>query len=471
MVFSSKIFLFYFLPAVLAGYYLLKKSRTLSNLFLTVVSLLFYAWGEPKFVLIMMGSIVMNWVFGLWVDRVRDNPKHAKGVIALMAVFNLSLLGVYKYLTFLLTNVKNWFGLGITVPQIALPIGISFFTFQAMSYVIDVYKGKGRVQKNLMNVCLYISFFPQLIAGPIVRYQTVAEEITDRRETLPDFTLGCQRFMVGLCKKLILANQLGLLVDSAFRLQASELSVVSAWLAACAYLMQVYYDFSGYSDMAIGLGRMFGFHFLENFNFPFISKSVSEFWRRWHISMGSWFRDYLYFPMGGSRVKSHARLLFNMFVLWFATGLWHGAAWTYILWGVSFFVIQAIERYTGLGKVMEKKHPVIGNIYAMVFVVVVTVLIRSENLGVAWKFYGSMFGVNGAKLFDSTAAMLLKEYGAFLLASVVCGLPVIGWQRSKVKIPESALQIAGAVCLLALTVIALSYVIVVDYNPFIYFNF
>ena len=198
---------------------------------------------------------------------------------------------------------------------------------------------------------------------------------------------------------------------------------------------------------------------------------MSEFWRRWHISMGSWFRDYLYFPMGGSRVKSHARLLFNMFVLWFATGLWHGAAWTYILWGVSFFVIQAIERYTGLGKVMEKKHPVIGNIYAMVFVVVVTVLIRSENLGVAWKFYGSMFGVNGAKLFDSTAAMLLKEYGAFLLASVVCGLPVIGWQRSKVKIPESALQIAGAVCLLALTVIALSYVIVVDYNPFIYFNF
>ena len=471
MVFSSKIFLFYFLPAVLAGYYLLKKNRTLSNLFLTVVSLLFYAWGEPRFVLVMMGSIVANWLFGLWVDRVRDNKAHAKGVIALMTVFNLSLLGVFKYLTFILTNVKSWFGLGLTVPQIALPIGISFFTFQAMSYVIDVYKGDGRVQKNLMNVCLYISFFPQLIAGPIVRYSTVAEEIQHRRENLPDFTQGCQRFMVGLCKKLILANQLGALVDTAFALEVGQLSVATAWLAAAAYLIQVYYDFSGYSDMAIGLGRMFGFHFLENFNYPFISKSVSEFWRRWHISMGSWFRDYLYFPMGGSRVKSHARLLFNMFVLWFATGLWHGAAWTYILWGVSFFVIQAIEKYTGLGKCMEKKHPVIGNIYAMVFVVVVTVLIRSDNLGVAWSFWGSMFGVNGAPLWDGIAGMLLKEYGVFMIASIICGIPVVQWLRNKVRITDSVLRIVGGVCLLALTAVAISYVVVVDYNPFIYFNF
>lgn len=471
MVFSSKIFLFYFLPAVLAGYYLLKRNRTLSNLFLTVVSLIFYAWGEPKFVLVMMGSIVVNWLFGLWIDRVRDRKGYAKGVIALMAVFNLGLLGVYKYLTFVMTNVKNWFGLGYTVPQIALPIGISFFTFQAMSYVIDVYRGDGRVQKSLMNVCLYISFFPQLIAGPIVRYQTVADEIMERHESLPDFTQGCQRFMVGLCKKLILANQLGLLVDNAFKLQSTDLSVVSAWLAACAYLMQVYYDFSGYSDMAIGLGRMFGFHFLENFNFPFISKSVSEFWRRWHISMGSWFRDYLYFPMGGSRVKSQIRLLFNMFVLWFATGLWHGAAWTYVLWGVSFFVIQAIERYTGLGKCLEKKHPIIGNIYAMIYVVVVTVLIRSEDLGVAWRFYGSMFGLNGAALWDGTAGMMIREYGAFLLAGVICGLPVIQWLRSRVRVPDGVLRVVGGIALATLTVVALSYVIVVDYNPFIYFNF
>ena len=470
MVFSSKIFLFYFLPAVLAGYYLVRRNRKLSNLFLTLVSLLFYAWGEPKFVLVMMGSIVANWVFGLWIDRVRENKAQAKGVVALSVVFNLALLGVFKYLTFLMSSVKLWFRLDFPIPQIALPIGISFFTFQAMSYVIDVYRGDGRVQRNLVNVCLYISFFPQLIAGPIVRYRTVANEITDRQETLPDFTLGCQRFMVGFCKKLILANNLGLLVDTAFQLKSTQLSVVSSWLAACAYLMQVYYDFSGYSDMAIGLGRMFGFHFLENFNFPFISKSVSEFWRRWHISMGSWFRDYLYIPMGGSRVKSVWRLLFNMFVLWTATGLWHGAAWTYVLWGVGFFVIQAIERQTGLGKWMEKRGA-LGVFYAMFMVVAITVMIRSENLGVAWTFYGSMFGVNGAPLWDATAGMFLREYGLFLAAGVICGLPVADWLRSRVKIPDSALRIVGGVCLAALMIVALSYVAVDNYNPFIYFNF
>ena len=470
MVFSSKIFLFYFLPVVLAGYFAVRRSRKLGNLFLTLMSLLFYAWGEPKFVFVMMASILANWLFGLWVDRVRDDKRKAKGVVALSCVFNLSLLGVFKYLTFLMSSVKSWFGLQFPIPEIALPIGISFFTFQAMSYVIDVYRGDGKVQRNLINVCLYISFFPQLIAGPIVRYRTVANEITDRKETLPDFTLGCQRFMVGFCKKLILANNLGLLVDTAFQLEASQLSVVSSWIAACAYLMQVYYDFSGYSDMAIGLGRMFGFHFLENFNFPFISKSVSEFWRRWHISMGSWFRDYLYFPMGGSRVKSVWRLLFNMFVLWTATGLWHGAAWTYVLWGVGFFVIQAIERQTGLGKWMEKRGA-LGVFYAMFMVVAITVMIRSENLGVAWTFYGSMFGVNGAAVWDATAGMFLREYGLFLAAGVICGLPVADWLRSRVKISDNVLRIVGGVCLAALMVIALSYVAVDNYNPFIYFNF
>lgn len=470
MVFSSKIFLFYFLPVVLAGYYLIRRNRKLSNLFLTVMSLLFYAWGEPTFVFVMLLSIVLNWLFGLWVDKVSADRRKARVAMTLMVVYNLGMLGVFKYLTFLLTNVRSWFGLQFPVPEIALPIGISFFTFQAMSYVIDVYRGDGKVQKNLISVCLYISFFPQLIAGPIVRYQTVAEEITDRRENLPDFTMGCQRFMVGFCKKLILANNLGLLVDTAFALQSSQLSVVSAWIAACAYLMQVYYDFSGYSDMAIGLGRMFGFHFLENFNFPFISKSVSEFWRRWHISLGSWFRDYFYFPLGGSRVKSKARLLFNMFMLWFCTGFWHGAAWTYVLWGVGFFIMQAIERFTGLGKWMEKRGA-LGVFYAMLMVVTVTVMIRAENLSVAWTFYGSMFGVNGASFWDATAGVFLKEYGVFLAASVICGLPVVDWMRNRLHIPDGALRIVGGVCLAALMVVALSYVAVDNYNPFIYFNF
>lgn len=470
MVFSSKIFLFFFLPFVLTVYYLIRRHRKLSNLFLTVMSLIFYAWGEPKFVLVMMGSIVANWLFGLWVDRVHDDRRKAKRVVALMAVFNLGLLGVFKYLTFLMSSVRMWFGLEFPIPKIALPIGISFFTFQAISYVVDVYRGDGKVQKSLMNVCLYISFFPQLIAGPIVRYQTVADEIMERRENLSDFTLGCQRFMAGFCKKMILANNLGLLVDTAFGLAPENLSVVSAWVAACAYLMQVYYDFSGYSDMAIGLGRMFGFHFLENFTFPFLAKSVAGFWRRWHISLCTWFRDYLYFPLGGSRVKSVWRLLFNMLMVWGLTGLWHGAAWTYVLWGVGFFAMQAVERLTGLGKWMEK-HGAIGHFYAMLMVVTITVMIRSDDLGVAWTFYGSMFGVNGARLFDATAAMFLKEYGAFLIAAVVCGLPVGDWMRDKLRVPEGVLRVVGALCLVALTAISISYVAVVDYNPFIYFNF
>ena len=470
MVFSSKIFLFYFLPAVLAGYYLLKRSRRASNVFLTLVSLLFYAWGEPQFVLVMLLSILVNWLFGLWVDRERGNRRRAKGVVALMAVYNLGMLGVFKYLMFLVNSVNSWFRLDLPVPEIALPIGISFFTFQAMSYVVDVYRGDGKVQKNLINVCLYISFFPQLIAGPIVRYQTIADEITERRENLPDFVLGCQRFMVGFCKKTILANQMALLVDTAFELQASQLSVVSAWLAACAYLMQVYYDFGGYSDMAIGLGRMFGFHFMENFNYPFISRSVTGFWRRWHISLCTWFRDYLYIPLGGSRVKSVWRLLFNMFMVWALTGLWHGAAWTYVLWGVGFFVIQAFERLSGVGKWMER-HGALGVFYAMFMVVTITVMIRADSLGVAWTFYGSMFGVNGAALYDATAGMFLREYGVFLAAGVICGLPVFQFLRGRVRVPEGALRIAGGTALAALMVVALSYLVVDSYNPFIYFNF
>ena len=468
MVFSSAVFLFVFLPLVLAGYFLLARWRKLSNLFLTAASLGFYAWGEPTFVLVMLASITVNWALGLWVDKARGAPKKGKRIIALMAVFNLGLLGIFKYLMFVM-NSLNWaFGLHLPVPEIALPIGISFFTFQAMSYVIDVYRGKGEVQRSWLNVCLYISFFPQLIAGPIVRYQTIAHEIENRRETWTDFSEGMRRFMVGLCKKVILANNLGMLVDTAFTLKGENLSVVSAWLAACAYLMQVYYDFSGYSDMAIGLGRMFGFHFLENFNLPFLSKSVAEFWRRWHISLGTWFQDYLYFPLGGSRVKT-PRLLFNMFMVWFLTGLWHGAAWTYALWGVGFFVMLVIERLTGLGKWMEK-HPV-GHFYAMLMVVVITVMIRSDTVGSCLTFWGAMFGVSGAAFADSVALVFLREFGWFFLAALVCGLPVRELLRKYLRLPESVLEIGGAIGLVFLTFISITYIAMGSYNPFIYFNF
>ncbi len=468
MVFSSIEFLFYFLPVTLIGYFILRRWRRAANVFLSVMSLGFYAFGAPKFFPIMMASIVINWLFGLWVDRARDDRKQAKLAITLMVIFNLGLLGVFKYLMFLLTSLNQWTGLKLPVPQITLPIGISFFTFQAMSYVIDVYRGKGKVQKNLMDVCLYISFFPQLIAGPIVRYQTVANEIQNRRENFDDFIEGTVRFMRGLCKKMLLANNLGLLVDTAFALETSQLSVVSAWLAACAYLMQVYYDFSGYSDMAIGLGRMFGFHFLENFTYPFVCRSVAEFWSRWHISLGTWFRDYLYIPLGGSRVKL-PRLVFNMMVVWTLTGLWHGAAWTYFLWGFGFGVFLVVERLTGLGKWMSEHK--IGHFYAMFVVVTITVMIRSDNLHVARIFYGSMFGFSGAPLWNPLTGAFLREYGPFLAAGVLFSLPVPELMRDRLRVSPVFMKVAGSACLLALTFIAVTYIAVGSYNPFIYFNF
>ncbi len=471
MVFSSNVFLYFFLTSVLVGYAILWRWRKWNNLFLTLASLGFYAWGQPKFVAVMIASIVMNWLMALWIDREKqkDQNGHAKGILALAIVMNLGLLGAYKYLSWLLGNINAWFNLSFPVPQIALPIGISFFTFQAMSYVIDVYRGDGKVQKNFINVCLYVSFFPQLIAGPIVRYQTVADEIENRRENITDFTAGVHRFMVGFCKKTLLANNLGLLVDTLFGLEQANLSVGGTWIAAGAYMLQVYYDFSGYSDMAIGLGRMFGFHFLENFNYPFIAKSVAEFWRRWHISLTTWFRDYVYFPMGGSRVKSKARLVFNMFVVWSLTGLWHGAAWTYVLWGCAFFVVMLIERFFGLRKWMQEH--AIGHLYTILVVIFFTMIIRCDDLPHAWSMYGSMLGLNGAQLWNSVTTVLLREYGLFFLAGIICGIPMRGFIVERLHVNENLLRVVSAVALVALTGISISYIAVNGYNPFIYFNF
>ena len=465
MVFSSLIFLCIFLPAVFILYGII-PSLKVRNVILMIASLIFYAYGEPVYVLLMIGSSFFNYLFARLVSSGPPGKRKAWLVTAL--IVNLGLLCVFKYAGMIVSSINGLFGTSIPDPQIILPIGISFFTFQALSYVIDVYRGHVRAQKNYLYVQLYIAFFPQLIAGPIVRYQTVADEIQNRKENLDDFIEGTQRFMRGLCKKMLLANNLGLLVDTAFALETSQLSVVSAWLAACAYLMQVYYDFSGYSDMAIGLGRMFGFHFLENFTYPFICKTVGEFWKRWHISLGSWFTDYLYIPLGGSRVKT-PRLVFNMMVVWTLTGLWHGAAWTYFLWGFGFGVFLVLERLTGMGKWMSKH--AVGHFYAMFVVVTITVMIRSDNLHVARIFYGSMFGLNGAGLVNPATGALLREYGWFLLAAIVCSLPVGQWLREKLHVPDAPIRVLSAIGLLVCTVIAFSYVSVVDYNPFIYFNF
>lgn len=469
MVFSSNAFLFVFLPVVILVYYLIRRNRGLANIFLTIASLGFYAWGEPRFVLIMMASIVMNWLFGLWVDREKRRDGNTKLVIALMAVFNLGLLGIFKYLAFVLTSVNGVFGIGLPVPQIALPIGISFFTFQAMSYVIDVKRGNGEVQKNLINVALYISFFPQLIAGPIVRYQTVADEIVGRKETFADFTAGAHRFLIGLTKKVIFANSMGLIVDTTFAMDMAEVSVVHSWIVTFAWLLQLYFDFSGYSDMAIGLGRMFGFHFLENFDYPFVSKSITGFWRRWHISLGTWFRDYVYFPMGGSRVKTIWRYLFNNFIVWSLTGLWHGASWTYVLWGLINYVGLMIERVTGLNKWAEKH--AVGHLYAIVTLVTLTIIVRCESLAQAVDYYAKMFGMGGAPLWNDVTSVYVREYGIFFVFSLICALPVNKFLKERIHIPDTALRIAGAVLLIATTVLSVSFIATDSYNPFIYFNF
>ncbi|MBR2789403.1 MAG: MBOAT family protein, partial [Eggerthellaceae bacterium] len=327
MLFSSTTFIYLFLPTVVLLYYaVFRKSRLLQNLLLFIASLFFYAWGEPTFVFVMMASIVINWLFGLLIDRNRRAATRAKALLGVDIAFNLSLLFVFKYLTFTGSLVLACIGVDLGIPDIALPIGISFFTFQAMSYVIDVYRQKGEVQTNLLYVGLYISFFPQLIAGPIVRYETIAHEIKNRVETRDDFFDGFARFVMGLAKKVLLANCFAVLADAAFNAvhAGDTVSVLFGWLGAIAYAFQIFFDFSGYSDMAIGMGRMFGFHFLENFNYPYISTSITEFWRRWHISLGTWFRDYLYIPLGGSRC-SRRRNIFNLFVVWSLTGLWHGA--------------------------------------------------------------------------------------------------------------------------------------------------
>lgn len=467
MVFSSTIFLFFFLPIVTIIYYLL-HGRSARNVFLTIVSLSFYAWGEPWFVLVMLLSITVNWLCGYKVDQTRGTP-HSRCWLVGSVIFNIGLLGVFKYLMFIMENLNWAFGLHMPVPQIILPIGISFFTFQAMSYVIDVWRKDGDAQKSWLNVCLYIAFFPQLIAGPIVRYQTIADQIDGRVETLTDFTQGARRFMVGLAKKVIIANNLALMVDHAYQLPDDALSVGVAWIAATFYHVQVFFDFSGYSDMAIGMGNMFGFHFLENFNYPMLAKSVSDFWRRWHLSLSTWFRDYVFFPMGGSRVKSTWRLVFNMFVVWSLTGLWHGAKWSFLLWGVGFFVLLIVERLTPFGKWIEKHW--FGYVYANAAVVIVTVMLRSNDLSSAMRRIGAMFGIGATGIWDSTATMYIREYGWFILASILCSLPTGAWLEKIIPLPKPVWEIVRAVGLVLVFGITLSYVIMGAFNPFIYFNF
>lgn len=464
MIFSSTTFLFLFLPAILMAYYFppIRKHRRLSNLLLTVSSFFFYAWGEPIFVLVMFGSILANWILGLIVKRGRGTGK-AKAAVAVSVILNVALLFVFKYLTFTLQNLNLLLNTDVNTLDIKLPIGISFFTFQAMSYVIDVYRGKGEAQRNPLNVALYISFFPQLIAGPIVRYETIAEEIIDRKETLDDFCSGVYRFIIGFSKKVILANNLAAVADLAFA--NSNPTVVMAWSGAIAYTLQIYFDFSGYSEMAIGLGRMFGFHFYENFNYPYVTKSITDFWRRWHMSLGTWFRDYVYIPLGGSRVDKKSRLVFNLFVTWILTGIWHGANWTFLIWGLLYFVLLTIEKLTGLHKKIGK----IGHLYAMFFVIIGWVIFRADNLTSAVNYLGSMFGINAPRFCDDLILTYLSYNKFYFIFGILACFPIK--RIIKPRVNRKLYHALSVVTLMVLFVISLSFIISGSYNPFIYFNF
>jgi len=477
MLFPSTIFLFVFLPLLLIFYYHKAFSnRTLRNIILLAASLLFYAWGEPWFVLVMLGSIVINWLLGLLSNLCKPSKIKSRIVIALMLIINLSLLFVFKYLNFTLENIALLSGQAFTSMNIILPLGISFFTFRSISYVVDVSRGKGTAQKNLLNVALYISFFPQIMAGPIASYESFENQIHKRNETFEAFSSGVCRFIYGLGKKVLISNALAPVADFAFSAEAAERSVLLAWVGILAYTFQIFFDFSGYSDMAIGLGKMFGFDFPENFNYPYISQSITEFWRRWHISLGTWFKDYLYFPLGGSRVKSKMRLIFNLFAVWFITGLWHGANLTFILWGLLYFVLLVIEKLTGWTEKLNFKPLKI--FYTLFFVVIGWVFFRSPSISFAFEYIQSLFGFVKNALWDATGLMYLLDNKVIFIAAVLLSTPIfpyLGKKLDNLKNPVKLINFTYfsiyTVSLMLILVLVILNLAKDTHNPFIYLNF
>ena len=477
MLFASLFFLFVFLPIVLLIYYVLCRNNIFAqNILLLIASLFFYAWGEPRFVLIMIGSIVFNYGFGRMMHKYSDQ-KLARVVLIISVVFNLGILFIFKYLNFTVNNLNIIFHNSIPQTSITLPIGISFFTFQAMSYVIDVYRGTVKVQRNLLNLALYISFFPQLIAGPIVRYSTIEEQISCRTVSWDGFAEGVRRFLIGISKKVILANNFALIADQAFNgIDSNHISVAFAWLGSIAYTLQIFFDFSAYSDMAVGLGRMFGFKFLENFNYPYISASVSEFWRRWHISLGMWFRDYVYIPLGGSRVKNTGLLVRNLFAVWLLTGLWHGANWTFILWGLLYFVLITFEKlYNIPGRFKSTGMKICYGVFTFFSVNLGWVLFRAENISQAGRYLATMFGLTtNCIAWDNMFVQYIGEFWILLLVGILYSVGLFKFLR--VKMSESrtlnlCAEYTGVIVYNLLFIVSVSYLVMGAYNPFIYFNF
>ncbi len=466
MVFSSTIFLCVYLPLVLLGYYICpKKGR---NLFLLIVSLVFYAWGEPKYVFLMIFSILVNYIFGRLMDKHRENKKRLKLMLVLSVVIDIGLLSVFKYTDFIITNVNAIFGANFDLLNIALPIGISFYTFQAMSYTIDVYRNDVRVQKNLIDFGMYITMFPQLIAGPIVRYADVQDQLAERSVTTADFFEGVMRFVVGLGKKVLLANQMGAVWSDIYAL-GGDVSALMAWTGAIAYTFQIYFDFSGYSDMAIGLGRMFGFKFPENFRYPYQSVSITDFWRRWHITLSTWFKEYLYIPLGGNR-RGLARQALNLLIVWSLTGFWHGAGWNFVMWGLYYFVILFIEKLFLL-KALDKLPKFFRHVYALLLIIIGWVIFASDDVSVLLPYLGSMFGANGAVDGMDVYTLLTKAVLLIICCIASTELPKKLFLSAAGAMNEKAAFTLKSVLTIALLALSMILLIGDSYNPFLYFRF
>ena len=465
MLFSSIPFLYYFLPLVLAVYFL--TPARFRNAVLLLASLIFYAWGDPKYGLLMLASILSGYGFGLLQERYRGQ-KGAKLVCGLSVAVSLSFLLYFKYADFFLENFNAATGLGVPLLRIALPIGISFYTFQIISYTVDVYRGEP-AQKNLIHLAAYVSMFPQLIAGPIVRYSDIAQQLEHRSHSTALAAEGVRRFLIGLGKKILIANQLGELC-SVFR-ASDEKSVLFYWLYAVAFALHIYFDFSGYSDMAIGLGKVFGFHFLENFNYPYISASITEFWRRWHMSLGTWFRDYVYIPLGGNRV-GRARQLLNILVVWMLTGFWHGAAWNFVVWGLMFAVLLIMEKLWLL-KPLSKCRP-LAHLYVVFFVVISFVIFNAENMGQALSDIGGLFGAGGIPLVSAEAVYCLRSFALVLILAVLGATPLLRNGLVRLSQYPTAGKVLNALepfTLFVLLLVMTGYLVDGSFNPFLYFRF
>lgn len=478
MVFSSTIFLFLFLPLTLVLYYLVGKA--FRNSFLLLASLFFYAWGEQFYVFVMLASIGMNYAFGLLLDK-NNPPKRQKLLLTFGVLANLSLLFFFKYANFILDNINSILqAVSITpieYPPTHLPIGISFFTFQALSYLIDVYKNETTVQRNVFSLGLYIASFPQLIAGPIVRYHDVARQIRQRTHSFANFSEGIERFIWGLSKKVLIANAMGATADAVFGLEPAALSTGTAWLGIICYTLQIYFDFSGYSDMAIGLGKMFGFHFLENFNYPYISRSIQEFWRRWHISLSNWFRDYLYIPMGGNR-KGNRRTAANLIIVFLLCGLWHGASWNFVLWGLIYGIFLVAERGK-FGTALRRLPAWLQHAYVLFIVINAWVFFRVETLGGVVNFFSALYGnATAYSIYPMIAIKLDLPFIISLIIGILISCPLFPYLRERVHIlavqhpPIEATALTLKLILLTgLTLLCVGQLAIGSYNPFIYFRF